>query len=75
MRLVVVYPMTNVAISILAMVRDIIVSDKGLWQLRCWRQDMLHYQRVVQGVTQDIKIIVTSWSLIININLWSWLRN
>jgi len=75
MRLVVVYPMTNVAIPVLAMVRDIIVSDKGLWQLRCWGKDMLHYQRVVQGVTQHIKIIVTSWSLIININLWSWLRN
>lgn len=47
MRLIVVNPVMNVFIAILTMVRDIIVSDEGLRQLRGRCQNVLHYQRVI----------------------------
>jgi hypothetical protein len=47
MRLVVVYSVTIVNIAILTMVRHIIVSNKWLWQLWGWGQNVLHYQWVV----------------------------
>ena len=66
-RLIVVYPVT-IVIAILAVVVDVIVSDEGLGKLRSRRQYMLHYQGIVEGITQNVKVVVAGWSLIVNIN-------